>query len=198
MHVITLPTPHKNELSILRTLVQWEDISIHIRKPFFTALELADFIAPFSTFERQRFILHADRKLAIELGISRIHLSGLHKQSLNKKYHLEKYASTSSHSWSEFNQLPDLFESAFVSPVFPSFSKPGYGLERKIGINGRRKYSIRAIALGGVNSLRLKHLKGYNFDDFALCGALWESTSPLAEAEACHALQHLFDKHDKS
>jgi len=187
MHIITLGNTAKEEIALLKSLIAWPGVYVHVRKPDLSEAQYAQYLAAFTSHERQALIAHQHPALSIDHGLPRLHLSAARRNSLSAQ-ELRLYASSSTHSWDEFNALPSSFEMAFISPVFPSISKKGYGIERQVSPAGRTNRTSKAIALGGLNATRIAHMEQHDFDDFALCGALWEAADPLLEAKLCYQL----------
>lgn len=187
MHIITLGNTTKEEVALLKSLIAWSGVYVHVRKPDLSEAQYAQYLAAFSWDERQSLIAHQHPALSIDLGLPRLHLSATRRTNLSAQEQ-RLYASSSTHSWDEFNGLPSSFEMAFISPVFPSISKKGYGIEQQISPAGRKNWTSKAIALGGINAARIAHMGQHDFDDFALCGAFWEAADPLLEAKLCYQL----------
>jgi thiamine-phosphate pyrophosphorylase len=192
MRIITLPTFQSGEIAILRQLLAWPDVYVHVRKPDLSETDYVNYLCAFSVDERKKLVAHQAYDRAADCGVERIHFSTLRRQTLGLTSTAKQHISTSTHSWDEFNGLVPVYDAAFVSPLFPSISKRGYGLENTIPESGRRNRAIKAIALGGISSARLATMTAHEFDDFALCGALWEANDPLREATSCLALAQLF------
>lgn len=189
MRVITLPRLANGEIFILKTLLEGPDVLVHIRKPTLSRIELGQYIAQFSAFERTRMVLHQHLELARDLGILHIHHStNIREALLGQSNSTSNIISTSTHGWKEFNELPSFYRSAFVSPVFPSISKQGYGKEQQISFTGRKNTLSQAVALGGVSSQSIHRLGGSDFQEFALCGAIWEAHTPLDEIAKCRKI----------
>lgn len=185
MHIITLGNTTKEEIALLKKLIAWPGVYVHVRKPDLSEAQYAQYLTAFSIDERQSLVAHQYPTLSMDHGLPRLHLSAAKRNSLSAD-ELCPYASSSTHSWDEFNRLPSSFEMAFISPVFPSISKKGYGIEQQVSPSGRTNRMSAAIALGGINEKRIAHMARHDFDDFALCGALWEAANPLEEAKRCY------------
>lgn len=193
MHLITWPTSYSGEEKILLHLAHETGITVHIRKPYMTDMDFIKYIAVFENVPKERFVIHQHYRIAKNFGFESFHSpTGLRKQHLSDPFMLNRLASTSTHSWQEFNHLDKNYQAAFVSPVYPSISKKGYGVKDQVGMIGRKNNSIKAVALGGLHSGNIKNISQSDFDSFAVCGAIWESNTPLKMALHCHglALEH--------
>jgi len=151
--------------------------------------QLAQYLSDFSSDQKQRLIIHGYPDIAKIHNINKVHYS-THMRNRNSQNSLEKAAviSSSTHSWEEFNALKSPITMAFIGPVFPSISKPGYIAKHQIIPSERKNFNIKAIALGGLSSFNIKSLSDERFDDFAICGSIWHASSPMEEAKECHRL----------
>lgn len=187
MRLITWPTAIDSEVAILRQLLAETQTIVHIRKPYMTDMDFVQYLKFFNHAERQSLVAHQHYRIADDYG-----LRYWHSPTRFREAHLadpctrSKLFSTSTHSWQEFNQLDKTYRSAFLSPVYPSISKVGYGLNESIEHKGRSNWHTQLIALGGIDRKRIAALAGSDFDDFALCGAVWQADQPLQEALKCY------------
>lgn len=187
MRLITWPTAIESEVAILCQLLAETQTIVHIRKPYMTDMDFARYLNKFSHAERQRFVAHQHYKIACDYGLRYFHSpTRLREAHLADNFMQFKLFSTSTHSWDEFNQLDKAYSAAFLSPVFPSISKTGYGVAERIKLKGRSNWHTQLIALGGIDRQRIATLVNSDFDDFALCGAVWQSADPLREALICY------------
>ena len=99
----------------------------------------------------------------------------------------DKTISTSVHDIETFNQLNKEWEYAFISPVFPSISKKGYGENSNIlnDIKKRDNSNVKLIVLGVINENNIHHVFDNNIDGVAFLGAIWESDEPLNVFRKC-------------
>ena len=75
MIVITNPSAIANEISIIDSLFEEGLSLLHIRKPDFSELEMAQFIHQIKLEFRSNLVLHSHHELAEDFGINRIHFS---------------------------------------------------------------------------------------------------------------------------
>jgi len=194
MRLITLPQQHPQEIDVLKEALHLPNMWVHVRRPGASFMDMFTYLLQFSTEERARIVLHQQQEMAIEMGINNLHIPTV--QRADENYRVEKVkhlrVTTSTHSWAEFNGLSDLFKAAFISPLFPSISKEGYGKEQQInGTAERKNLHTEAIALGGIDATKLTQIKDKGFSDYALCGAIWHSKNPLKELKRCYRIIHL-------
>ncbi|WP_264536188.1 thiamine phosphate synthase [Flavobacterium sp. N1736] len=197
MIVITNPSPIINEMEIIDSLFEEGLSLLHIRKPDFSEMEMAQFIHQIRLEFRSNLVLHNHHELAGDFGINRIHFSEKERKNLNdlparfpKSY---RYKSTSTHSIEDFNALEN-FDHAFLSPVFKSISKDDYYPKENLfeALNSRTNSEIKVIALGGIESENIKKTLENGFDDIALLGAVWKNENPVKQFRLCQEIAHSY------
>ncbi|KOP37630.1 thiamine phosphate synthase [Flavobacterium sp. WLB] len=195
MIVITNPFFIEDEIRILHSLFEEGLSLLHLRKPDFSELEMAQFIHQIKIEFRDRIVLHNYHLLAEDFGISRIHFSEKEKKRIHDfparfpkpcRYNF----STSTHSIEDFNSLENDFDYAFLSPVFKSISKENY--EPKIdlfeALKSRTNYKTKVIALGGIDSQNIQKTMKNGFDDIALLGTIWNNENPIKQFKLCQQI----------
>jgi len=162
----------------------------HVRKYEFSDNEMQNYLNGIDKKFRSRIVLHSHFHLAKELGVNRLHFreeERLRKSYLNYEGH---QLSTSVHSIEDFNKLDELWQYAFLSPVFPSISKAGYGEHHTVLIELKRKNNknVKLIALGGIQSENCKQVMDNAADGIALLGSIWQSQDPLNTFLSCRKI----------
>nr|WP_294936185.1 thiamine phosphate synthase [uncultured Flavobacterium sp.] len=190
MIVITSPIPIPNEISIIHSLFAEGLSLLHVRKPDFTAMEMSSFLAKIKLEFRDCLVLHSHHYLAEDFGVNRLHFSEEKAKILNLPIRLLKPVislSASVHSIEDFNVLKNEFDYAFLSPVYPSISKPGYSskINHFEAVKQRTNFSTELIALGGISAANVQTTLENGFDDVALLGTLWNSNNPLENFKIC-------------
>lgn len=185
--VITPEEIIKNETELINELFQEGLDLLHIRKPFMNSEEMKDFIQKIDSEFHHQLILHSHYELAENFNISRFHFREIDRQNELYKSFTDKTISTSVHDIETFNQLNEDWEYSFISPVFPSISKNGYGENSTIlnDIRKRDNPNVKLIALGGINENNINEVFGSGVDGAALLGAIWESDEPLNVFKKC-------------
>ncbi|WP_338841358.1 thiamine phosphate synthase [Flavobacterium ginsenosidimutans] len=191
MIVITNPFFVENEIQILHSLLEEGLFLLHIRKPDFSELEMAQFIHQIKLEFHDNLVLHNHHHLAKDFGINRFHFSEKERINYNQSY--KSCKSTSTHSIEDFNSLQN-FDYAFLSPVFKSISKENYYPEKDLfeEIKSRKNQQTKMVALGGIDSENIQQVLEKGFDDVALLGAIWKNENPLKQFKLCQkiALMH--------
>ncbi|AZA87838.1 thiamine phosphate synthase [Chryseobacterium shandongense] len=185
--VITPEELVQNETEIINALFQEGLDLLHIRKPFIHSDEMRDFIQKIHSEFYHRLVLHSHYDLAESFNISRFHFRETDRQDELYKSFTDKTISTSVHNIETFNELSDDWEYAFISPVFPSISKKGYGKDSNIlnAIKNRNNSNVKLIALGGIHEKNINKVVSSGVDGMALLGAIWENDNPLQIFRRC-------------
>lgn len=185
--VITPEEMMKNETELINELFQEGLNLLHIRKPFINSEEMADFIQKIDSEFHHQLVLHSHYDLAKDFNISRFHFREIDRQNDLYKSFADKTISTSVHDIETFNELNEEWEYAFISPVFPSISKKGYGENSNIlnDIKKRDNPNVKLMALGGINENNIHEVFNNGVDGVALLGAIWESDEPLNVFKKC-------------
>ncbi|NML58540.1 thiamine phosphate synthase [Chryseobacterium cheonjiense] len=192
--MIIIITPEKivpNETEVINELFQEGLDLLHIRKPFMNLEEMKNFIQKINSEFHHRLVLHSHYDLTERCNISRLHFREINRQNELYKSFTDKTISTSVHDIETFNELSENWEYAFISPVFPSISKKGYGKDSEIlnDIKKRDNSNVKLIALGGIHKNNINEVLNDNVDGVALLGAVWESDQPLNVYRKCR--QHV-------
>jgi thiamine-phosphate pyrophosphorylase len=185
--VITPEEIIENETEIINELFQEGLDLLHIRKPFINSEEMMDFIQKIDLKFHHQLVLHSHYGLAKDFTISRRHFREIDRQNELHKSFTDKTISTSVHSIETFNLLNEDWEYSFISPVFSSISKKGYGENSTIlsDIKNRAHSNVKLIALGGINENNINEVFENKIDGVALLGAIWESDEPLNVFKKC-------------
>lgn len=185
--VITPEEMIKNETELINELFQEGLDLLHVRKPFINSEEMTDFINQINSGFHHQLVLHSHYDLAENFTVSRFHFREIDRQNGLFKSFTDKIISTSVHDIETFNELGEEWEYAFISPVFPSISKKGYGENSTIlkDIKKRTHSNVKLMALGGINENNINKAFESGVDGVALLGAIWESDEPLNVFKKC-------------
>ncbi len=160
----------------------------HLRKYGAGEESLLEWVNGIAPEYRSKLVLHHHHEWGRSMGIKRFHYS--ERDRLTWKEQNWKDAdkafvySTSVHSVEEYNELPDHFSYAFLSPVFDSISKSDYKAVT-FDLGKRTKKETLLIGLGGIQADNVKQVIEMGFDGAALLGAIWNSDNPLEEIQNC-------------
>ncbi|MDW8850357.1 thiamine phosphate synthase [Flavobacterium sp. MMLR14_040] len=197
MIVITNPSFVTDEIKIIESLFEEGLSLLHIRKPGFSEMEMAQFIHQIKLEFRSKLALHNHHELAEDFGINRIHFSETDRKSIFNycARFLKSYRyTTSTHSIEDFNALENDFEYAFLSPVFKSISKEDYYPKENLfaALKSRTNHSTKCIALGGIDSKNIEKPLKNGFDDVALLGTIWNNENPVKQFKLCQQIAHSY------
>jgi thiamine-phosphate pyrophosphorylase len=203
MIVISNPNSTADEINIIHSLFDEGMMLFHVRKPNFGETEMKQFLSNINQNYRERLVLHSYYLLAKEFNIKRIHISESKRkvtQMLPCRLPFDSYIkngfhlSTSVHSIEDFNALDNIFEYAFLSPIYPSISKENYFSKTDLfeAVKNRNNYTTQLVALGGIESKNIKQTLKKGFDTAALLGTIWNSNNPIENFKLCQkiALSH--------
>lgn len=177
-----------NELQMLNNLFQKGLEHFHFRKYGLSDDQALEYLEQIDPSYLGRVVLHSHRHLANDLKIERLHFNTSDRiankhMDLERKYQL----STSTHSIQEFNALDKVWNYAFLSPLFQSISKPGYGRFESVftEIRNKENDSVALIGLGGIDYQNLESVFKIGSDGVALLGSIWNQGNPSNYFLAC-------------
>lgn len=198
MIVISNPTEIVNETNIIHTLFKEGMELFHIRKPDYSKEELRLFLSKINSKYHFKLVLHQHHSLVEEFQMERFHFT--EKDRLDKtpvrflKPDWCKSLSTSVHSIEDFNSLPNAFDYAFLSPIYPSISKENYVPTKNAfeEIKKRTNQYTKLIALGGISSENIERTIANGFDNVALLGTIWNNTNAIESFKKCQKIARSF------
>ncbi len=182
LYAITLPDCFPGEAQWLLELLRCGITGLHLRKPTLgSEAQLLDLLHPLlEAGYADRIVLHSFFHSARDYGIHRLHLKeSMHHQELYRSL-MDYSLSVSLHQWSDALAVRDgLYQYAFISPVFPSISKPGYTNDRILDQAEAhlRSVSMPMVALGGVDPGTAQRAKAVGCRGVAMLGGLFTDVS---------------------
>lgn len=181
MIVITNPTAVTDEINSIHSLFENGLELLHIRKPDYSETQMVSFLTAIGSDFRNRLVLHNHHHVAGTFGINRLH----NPETGNEK--TTYIFSASTHSIDQFNALENNYAYAFLSPLYPSISKPGYhsGIDLCESVKERTNFETKLVALGGISIENIAETLKKGFDEVALLGTIWNSTNPLENFKLC-------------
>lgn len=166
--VITLPYYFKGEAEAISEMLAGGDVwRVHIRKPGTSEQEMRELIGQIPENQRSKITLHEHTGLAKEYGFGGVHLN-----SRNRTIP-EGWTGMVSKSLHEVKEIESLeADYAFLSPIYPSISKPGYSRNFDFEELAKR-VNNKIIALGGVTPEKFAEIEELGFGGAAMLGAAW-------------------------
>ncbi len=182
-----------DEAKVVNELFQAGLDLFHIRKYGASEESLLKLINEISAEYHSRLVIHHNHEWGRAIGLNRFHYSEIDRKAWKELNWIglrsEVIYSTSVHSIEEYNELPDHFSYAFLSPVFDSISKADY----KAGtfdFAKRRNKETKLIGLGGIQPDNVNQTIQMGFDGAALLGTIWNNTDPINEWNLCRDAMH--------
>ena len=192
MFSLTLITPeqsHAHEHAVLTELMQGLGLTVHVRKPLWSAEQYTHYLQAFPEHVLKHLVLHEQHELVETFPVKGIHLKEKDRVHPLSAALTSRLVSTSVHSAEEASALTQSFDYLFFSPVFTSISKEGYGrihsMEELSFLRAelKKRTTIPVMALGGIHEGNVREVKKSGFDGAALLGAVWQSTDPVQAFE---------------
>lgn len=170
------------EAEVLNQMFDGRMSLFHLRKYENSKTEIIELLDKIKPEHYSKIAIHQYHEMAEELGFKRIHFSETDRLQQTEKQ-LERLIdegftlSTSVHSVDVYKGLSDVFEYAFLGPVFDSISKFGYKA-RKFDLQEKNP-NVKVIALGGITSANYKNAIEMGFDGVGVLGSIWNSENKL-------------------
>lgn len=176
MRIIAVTTPKviAQDADIIAALLRRGVDIIHLRKPDSDVNECRALLSRLDAEQRSRIVIHDYPELYDEFSLKGIHLNR-NVASLPDGY--TGFKTRSCHSVEELVRYKSGYDYLFLSPIFDSISKLGYG--SKFSHDELLKASTegiiddRVVALGGVTPDRVAYLRDLGFGGIAMCGAIY-------------------------
>lgn len=207
---IILLSPPQNVDGELEQLIQLFEAGLqrfHLRKPNFSDIDLAQYLAQIPSNYWSRIILHQHYHLAVQLGLGGIHLTERSRKDrslqeliqLISDFKAEGLAvSAAIHTLDDLSILGNLCDYVLISPVFDSISKSEYKANPHLNVNSwKSKVSAKLIALGGIQPDTFPVVKAKGFDGVAVLGYIWQQPN-LALEKYNTLLETPFETLDKT
>ena len=161
---------------------------LHLRKPQSDATALETLLRAIPSEYHSRIVLHEHFDLAVRYSLRGVHLN---RRNPEAPAGYTGAVSRSCHSLEEVQSHKSACEYVFLSPIYDSISKEGYGAAfskeclRKAhndGIIDQKVY-----ALGGITGEHLPEIHSLGFGGAALLGDIWQREP----AERCAYLKQI-------
>jgi len=199
MHWIALSHPHQppgysieQEAEVLCSLLDLGFVRIHLRKPHANRYHIEKTLELMAPEFRKRTVVHGFPELKAQWGTWGCHDHFTHFSLLHATPDPLTQFSTSIHNLEELSSFPNFLRSLFVSPIFPSFSKPGYSrqwdftkLQALLNNYKNLLPHTHFVALGGITPDHAAQIENLGFSHAAVLGYIWEDSNPLQAAKRC-------------
>lgn len=197
--VISPESADPREIDAVRTMLGRGLMRYHVRKPGWSDERLVAWCQAFSAKERECFVLHGAEALARSLGLGGAHWRdddrapktferiGDVDHGIRGSGHFLR--TRSCHDLAQVHVALGVYDSVFLSPVFPSVSKLGHGQTRSwtdaevqnlLASRELTANRTEVIALGGIQKSTTVHCRELGFDGAAALGSIWQAADPVA------------------
>jgi thiamine-phosphate pyrophosphorylase len=180
--VLSLPGVFPGEADYMEALLSAGVERLHLRKPEATPEELEELLQRLAPRGAERLVLHGprSRELALRYGVPNVHGAVAYRDGLGYSGGGPMVdagglaLSTSAHGWEEFDKLPAGLAYAFISPLFDSISKRGYGANARLLQRPKRELPCLPVGLGGVSGDTIGSMLEHGWKGAAVLGWIWE------------------------
>jgi thiamine-phosphate pyrophosphorylase len=167
----------------------------HLRKPRWSCAQLAAWLRGISKTFHPRIVLHSHHELISEFALGGLHdrdekpltqtnTMGCFKAGVFRSRAVHDLVALSAAIGTQPSTAEVGYDRVLLSPLFASFSKPGY--VPAVGISSDELKAILAlprraevIALGGIDVTRIQACHESGFDGVAVLGAVWQASDPV-------------------
>lgn len=191
--VISSPVVTANEAEIVTELFKNGLEVFHWRKPGASEEATSSFLKFIPLEYRSRIVMHQTHDLYQRFSLGGIHFTEKGRADTEdstllsfKKTNPGISLSTSFHTVEQLLAQHQLFDYAFIGPLFQSISKPGYGggsdqqkIAQGIARLKQQKARCKVIGLGGIVADKIPQLYAHGFEGAAVLGAVWNDPHPL-------------------
>ena len=172
--VITSPAFLADEAASVNALFEAGLEILHLRKPHSSIDEVEHLLQSVSEPFRNRIVLHEHFGLVKKYGLKGIHLNARNPVA-PEGFH--GHISRSCHSLQEVEEWKNVCDYVFLSPIYDSISKEGYGAhfttEQLQDARSRGLIDEKVVALAGICADNIPEVKFFGFGGVALLGDVW-------------------------
>jgi len=181
--VISPEAEDAREHAVLAQLFAAGLTSYHLRKPSWSRHNLVAFLRALPAGFHPRLILHTHHDLVREFAVGGLHDRDEPPVKSNPIGY--SWRSRAVHDVPALRTALGVYDRVLVSPVFPSFSKPGHTPDARLAAADLKAVialprRAEVIALGGVDATRVDACRALGFDGVAVLGAIWQAPDPVA------------------
>ncbi len=179
--VITTENFFENEAEAINDLFKAGLYRLHIRKPNSSESACEKLISGINRKWYSQISLHDHFQLAKKYGLGGLHLN---KRNPVPPTGFAGMLSCSCHSLDEIKSEKYKFDYLFLSPIFDSISKEGYGSRFSGGelqaAAANKIIDAKIFALGGITPTNISSVAACNFGGAAVLGFIWQNGATQA------------------
>ena len=172
--VITSPAFLADEGASVNALFEAGLEILHLRKPHSSSDEVERLVQSVSEPFRNRIVLHEHFELVGKYGLKGIHLNARNPVAPEG---YRGHISRSCHSLQEVEGWKAVCDYVFLSPIYDSISKEGYGAHFTAEqLQDARLCGLideKVVALGGICTDNIPEVNSFGFGGVALLGDVW-------------------------
>lgn len=172
--VITSPNFLQGEATFIPRLFDHGVDLLHLRKPGASMEACRQLLDEIPYEWHNRIVLHSHFELASTYNLHGVHLNHRCPQAPEG---FDKSISCSCHSLEEVELNKPMRNYVFLSPIFDSISKEGYGAafspEVLRDAASKQIIDYKVVALGGIEASHINVLKEWHFGGAAFLGDIW-------------------------
>lgn len=172
--VITSPNFLQGEATFISRLFDHGVDLLHLRKPGASMEACRQLLDEIPHEWHNRIVLHSHFELASTYNLHGVHLN---HRCPHAPEGFDKSISCSCHSLEEVEQNKPQKNYVFLSPIFDSISKEGYGaaFSPEVLRDAASQHLIddKVVALGGIDASHINALKEWHFGGAAFLGDIW-------------------------
>ncbi len=177
-YIITQPEEEPNEVPIIDYISSHLLATIHIRKPDFSEYQMVSFLKQINPINHGNLVLHSHHHLYHNFNIKGIHFTGKNRNTIEMMTNYKGTKSISTHGLQEIDHLKYHFDYYFLSPIFQSTSKAGYG-GNVYDLDTLKEFlhehqSKNIVALSGIKPDKITEVRELGFYGAAILGDFWE------------------------
>lgn len=181
--IISSPKQVSNEIEIINNLLENHPVTFHLRKPEFSLTQMSDFLNKIHDSLHPKITIHSHHQLINDYNLKGIHFTQRNKTNISNFLDYSGSKSISTHSLAEIEGYDHYFDYYFLSPIFQSVSKPGYGGNcfdfNNLSTFIKKNKSKRLVALGGVTPKNAHITRELGFYGIAILGTFWQYCNNL-------------------
>lgn len=191
---LLLISPSATTAGELPTLVRLFEAGLptfHLRKPGASTSEIDAYLQALPPQYLGRVVLHGQYELAQRYPVGGLHLPASARTIWPAQARLRQPGhslSTALHSLAELRQHRRRYDYVFLSPIFDSISKQGYGqafalteVQQQLQqLQQRKHYVPQVVALGGITTDNIAQVRAAGFAGAAVLGSVWQAADSVA------------------
>lgn len=165
--------------------------AFHLRKPGASAAAVEAYLQAVPLQYHDRIVLHSHYELARRYQVRGLHLPAHARATWTAQARWRQLGhslSTSFHGLEELRRHRRHYDYVFLSPIFDSLSKQGYGqafalaeLQEELRrLRQRGQYVPQVVALGGITAVNVAQVRAMGFAGAAVLGSVWQAADPVA------------------